>query len=438
MKPKIKNTFNDVFFFICYHLLAVAFTVSMLLSLTLRIPLTDFDTLFSAMTSMSTAAAPVVARAQVEETIIQHIRGQVTIETKGAPATPATEGLVLAAGSTIVTGDKSSALLSFKGRYSWQVRLIPNTKFKLEELMQQRPDDKSENTLFALVQGGVILLLERMGQNVNMRIKTSSITYGVRGTQFSIVTDTTLYSILAVKKGSVEVENFKAMKKDMIAAGKVYFANNSGNIKVNEDRDILDAFDWDMEGPGLTDPDLQLLRERAEKLTTETSPEAQAKDQVTSGGPSAEQLREKLMQELDRFSRDQNDYSESLELMKTRLTNEEFAFLREEKQVETDLYCLRTTNGACQLQMEKLLIMRGFPATHGSPQLRNSIINDLVAYLGEKKEGIASLKQEIEGLEGLLRKRAEVLQSVRQEAAGSSDYPLLLKKLEDKDLKKDR
>ncbi len=166
--------------------------------------------------------------------IIQKIKGTVLISEPQIEARPAKEGEILKPGMTIETQDQSSALLFFGEKNTCKVRLGSRSLINIDDLLKREivpnTETKTEKSQLNLIKGAVSLVVTNTDPLAQVSVKTKNAMFVVRGTTFSVMVDEN-YSLLVVKEGKVEAENFITFKKKIIPAGVSYLNNKEGREK---------------------------------------------------------------------------------------------------------------------------------------------------------------------------------------------------------------
>lgn len=136
--------------------------------------------------------------------IIHKFTGVVQVSTE-AGKVPAKKGMALVAGMTITTGDQSSCVLKFADEQV--IALTANSLFKIEEYHYASKQLDQSRSFFSLLQGGARFVSGLIAKNnrANFQVQTTVATIGVRGTDFSVITNDQVYT--QVESGEIEVSN---------------------------------------------------------------------------------------------------------------------------------------------------------------------------------------------------------------------------------------
>lgn len=405
MKYRLKNQFSDIFFLLIYHVLALVASAAVLIYLTSQIP--SFS--FNIASVYPKAQKEKVAKKESESAVvssgpvISRVKGEVLIGHKGLHRS-ATEGETLEKGITIEAKEKSTALLTFKGAYQWQLRITPGSIVNIDELMKKDSEDMSESYFFNLVKGAIYANLLNTNGTARMRVKTSLASFGVRGTKFAIISQENEFAILAVKNGLVQAESFKTFAKDDIEGGKAYVTNKDGQKKIEENPDIIDSFNWDLESE--SDKPIPTV-DSILNVTGQFPPVDLTSDTVV---PSFESV--SFDKEFETFKKETSDLIVTIEELENEIGVKERSLKAERAKILDDIDCLKTSNVPCSLYSEKILTMRGFPRTFGPAQVRNSLVKDLETYLEEKNSELLKTREELILIKKLFAAREDAIKDI--------------------------
>jgi len=112
----------------------------------------------------------------------------VTIQSAIGTIKPATKGVELESGDTIETGAGSIQMRMSDDAY---FSLRPNTTFRFDEYHRNANDPAKERSFVSLLKGGLRSITGLIGKNnhKNYRLNAPAATLGIRGTDFSIVSN---------------------------------------------------------------------------------------------------------------------------------------------------------------------------------------------------------------------------------------------------------
>ena len=131
--------------------------------------------------------------------------GEVSIE-RGAQQLKARRGVILEAGDTVRTGSGRAQLRFRDGGY---MSLQPNTVFRIDEYRFNGEDAGSERSFFGLLKGGLRAITGLIGHRNrdSYRLRTPTVTIGIRGTEFGVRIDASGQTRAWVGDGEIELKN---------------------------------------------------------------------------------------------------------------------------------------------------------------------------------------------------------------------------------------
>ena len=421
MKYKVKNTKTDVLVFILYHLIAVVGSITLFFYLESGgLPsLENFASFTSEKTHLS------VPDVKKSSSIIKDVKGSVTITDVGGAPRPANAGEEIAAGAVVETADKSTVLIKFGGSYHCEMRLGANSKINIDTLAKSAPGAIQESTMINLIKGGIYTLLVGDTKEVDVRVKTFAAVFAVRGTKFTVLTDGTNRSLLSVHEGKVQTENFITGKVTSVVGGSNYVVDNLGKEAVSYEAETLRKLNWE-DSSEAPESDMTSIV----GLHVETSQAKPTEDTKTQIDPV--QLVES---EFTIFREVNGDIQENVALLKDQQQQYIKNWEQESPKIASDINCIQKSNFQCDLFSEKILLKRGFPRTHGSPRLKQSLVEELKKYMVEREAEIDELREKINNFETLLDKRVLVLKEAEEVWKNNPNPDAILPKLQDKTLR---
>ncbi len=355
---------------------------------------------------------------------VEKIFGEATFQEKpNLPVTKLIVGQILTEGASIVTGEKSSVLLTLKGTYQWKVRLSSKTQVNIDELMKMKTE---ETTFFNLVRGGLILVLENKSgipRRVNVRTKFAS--FAVRGTTIAVLTDEEKQSLMTVHDGTVEAENFKEMSKSIVKTGHTYLINRDGKSKIELDYEALGLYNWDTEDLDVEFPEIFDVIEKVGDIGL--APDEKEKEKL------------KLLKEIDEnmtMFKNQNDsFHRDLDLLRENAEETNKGYLDEKAKIERDIRCIETSVSECRLYSAKILQENGFPRLWGNPRYKASMVEGLKDYIGKRNEVVRERTEKANDLSRLVKTRDEVFGAVMEDRKQEKNLEKLLPLLQDQRLR---
>ncbi len=430
MKVQLQNSVFDRLYFLGYHITVLFLTLFMLNYFSQSSP-----TIFSTLVKMTSGKAPKNLKGVLKERplTLNMIYGEVKVfeDQFSGSERNAIEGEVLPEGAAIETRN-GSVTLSFGNGYLCTLKLLPNTKLRIDELMAPKLDgeEKTEVTLWHLFKGQLIAELQSESTIIAIDFKTKGARFSLRPSVSGVAVDERGDVLLAVKAGEVRAENIKTLKFDMIKAPQIYFIDDRGRERKIQNSEVVNLFNWKISKDMISVIDF----EKVLSLTGGAFIEPVAP--VKKGGFSEEE-RAQLLNETREEMRTFRAYSSRLrEDILSGKQNLEVFHKKNEKdaiKIRADINCLETSK-RCDLYSEQLLLNRGFPRIHNSPRLVEGIKNDLRKYLNEQDTKLDEVAKEIEVLEALEKKRAVVFQWAEKQAESDSELRETLKQLRDQNL----
>lgn len=439
-KYRLKSSWLKDIFFYFYHFVVLALTLVLLICVREPKAITDPDIFIAELTKFLPKNEYLNAfgkkkgtsdNVEAPVTNILKIKGKVLVSYPWAkvPKAP-TEGVEMRPQGTIVTHDQSSALISFKDKYSWQLRVSPNSDISNNTLMEKNVVTGEEDLIFKLNKGAACFSLVNNKVPVMLKVTTAHAAFIVKGTKFAVLTNES-NTVLTIEHGKIEVENFINLKKYEVESGATYVTDGQGNDKVVQDATPLVLFNWELEVPELESMEPENILKLPgfqERVVTE---EVKQEDPV-------EKLKSLIDEEIGNFKMLNEGMIGELDLLKENHGKAKEELLILIPSVRQDISCLKSAQGQCSLYSDKILLSRGFPRTKGTPQYRKSMAQDLEVYLKDRKEQLAAEKTRIESYEDVLKKRAEVLKTVEEKRSQVSELESLVPMLKDESLRMEK
>lgn len=355
---------------------------------------------------------------------IEKISGDVTYQERpGLPVVKLKGGETLTEGATIVTGEKSSALLSLKGTYRWSVKIGPESQVNIDELMKMKSE---ETTFFNLVRGGLILVLENKSgtpRRVNVRTKFAS--FAVRGTTIAVLTDEEKQSLMTVHDGTVEAENFREMSKSVVKTGHTYLINRDGKSKIELDYEALGIYDWNTDNLEAPLPKIEEVIQKVGDIGLAPDEKEKAKLLLLKDIDENISLFKNLS---DSLRRDSDIARENAEETKR-------GYLEEKGKIDRDIRCIETSPSECELYSAKILRDNGFPRLWGNPRYKDSMIEGLREYLRKRTDVVREREEKAGDLSRIVKARDEVLRAVESDRKEEKNLEKLLPLLQDERLR---
>jgi FecR-like protein len=146
--------------------------------------------------SLSALAAPAAH--------VEFVMGNALIADRHNQTRPAEKGMALEAGDTVMTSDGRVQVRFTDGGY---FSLQPQTHFRVDEYRYAGNHDEGDHVFLSLLKGGLRTISGLVGKNnrAAYRMTTTVATIGIRGTEYVLDLNATLYGHVA--QGAVEVCN---------------------------------------------------------------------------------------------------------------------------------------------------------------------------------------------------------------------------------------
>lgn len=358
--------------------------------------------------------------------VVESVRGEVYV--KDHPTFPAVSlkgGEKLKAGQSLATGPESFLLLSYQGSDSWMIKVAPDSRINIDELMEMKD---SEETVINLLQGGLTFRMRNStGALRKLLIRTKFASFAATGTMTAaVLTDSEMYSLITVHEGVAEAENFKLMEKTPVREAHTYLINREGDKKVVLDLDAIDLYSWDLRGPDHALPTIDKVLQSVGDL-----------------GPTLDDIEKKKLAQLRKIDGAVKDYKEKneelrreLEILTENAVQSRAGLRAETVKVEKDIRCLETSEFECNLFSEKILLTRGFPKLWGNRAYRSSLVVGLGKYLQERNEEVSAREEEARILSKLMAAREAVLEAVEADRSAERNLDQLIPRLQDARLRR--
>src|SRR5450830_877945 len=163
---------------------------------------------------------------------LTHLSGEVSVAKADGTKVPASVGLEVLSGETVITGDNGYARLEMSDGGEMLIR--QDSQLKIESYRFDKDKPTEDSALFRVIKGGfrtLTGLISKRGNKDAYQVRTSTATIGIRGTQYDLrlcqancgtLPDGTY---VAVRYGEVAVDNPQGSQN--FTAGQVGFAGNN-------------------------------------------------------------------------------------------------------------------------------------------------------------------------------------------------------------------
>lgn len=294
----------------------------------------------------------------------------------------------------IQTGPSSSALIVFGNGYQFKLRMGENSSIKVFELMKSGIDQR-EVTVFSLIKGQLIALLNNKNNRAEIKIRTRHMAMGIRGTLFSVMSDGINKTFLGVKHGEVSSINLINNQESIVASDNVMFTSEDGKQSLVNDKNMLSKINWEIDADSNfgIDPQIILNAEKANSL------ESSNNDRLNGLINSSEKH---IVEHENELKRNLTKISELEDLINVRKTA-----------ADKDIECLSRYTERCKLLTETELLHRGFPIEYGNKKYINSIISELNKYKQEPMKEINELKLANEELNKTIENKRKIIEEAK-------------------------
>lgn len=328
---------------------------------------------------------------------------------------------LLSDGSSLVTADGASALITFTDSDTWKLRLAAGSRVNFDKVSE-------DGTILNLVHGSAILSAKNNTGRVRpVSIRTNFASFTTSGALFAVTSETDKWTLLSVKEGIVIAENFKLMQKTQIHEGFNYLVKREGEARNQLELSAIELYNWDFSQPN---PGLPAIEDVLKTFDERVAPVADEKEKLHQ---------EKLVQvdeALKSFRTEHDGFRRELQILSDNARDSREGFVTERRRIERDIRCLQTSVSECNLYSEKILLLRGFPRTWGNPRYRSEIVVGLQKYLQEREDEVSIREDEARVLEELMKKRDAALSSAETNRTQEKDLDSIIPSLQDARLKR--
>lgn len=260
------------------------------------------------------------------------IKGEVIVK-DGEQRYPLKLGAVISKPVTIYTSSNSLAVLGYGMGFASKMKIDQNTTLDISRLANKSYE--TNNGLSFFIHKGVVLFkIFNPEKNKVLKVKTPTLSMGIRGTTFAVQA-TEEKSTVLVYEGKVEVDSNRG-KPEMAQSGSGFEAEIENELKPVKVKDY--AIDWD------TDSEQQ----------TSTSSSVQQ-----SGAGSINQyavqlsLPELLEREVKRAQNNFEELKKNVTIKRQQIAEKEIALDDENKKISQDSDCLRNLMRNCEFISEQ-------------------------------------------------------------------------------------
>lgn len=180
-----------------------------------------------ALFSLSALAAPAA--------YLEFVTGSVLIGNRQNQTRPAEKGMALEEGDTVMTNDGRAQVRFSDGGY---FSLQPQTHFRVDEYRYSGNHDDGDHVFLSLLKGGLRTISGLVGKSnrAAYRMTTTVATIGIRGTEYVLDLNSTLYGHVA--HGAIEVCNGAGCVT--VPGGQAFFVSSPSTLPVfTEKRSVL-------------------------------------------------------------------------------------------------------------------------------------------------------------------------------------------------------
>lgn len=166
---------------------------------------------------------------------VEFFTGAVSIANKQNQMRPAEKAMALDEGDTVITNDGRAQIRFSDGGY---FSLQPQTQFRVDEYHYSEGHDKDDHVFVSLLKGGLRTISGLIGKRSHAayRMTTTVATIGIRGTEYALDVNSTLYG--HVSQGAIEVCNGAGCLT--VPGGQAFFVSSPSTLPIfTEKRSVL-------------------------------------------------------------------------------------------------------------------------------------------------------------------------------------------------------
>jgi hypothetical protein len=170
---------------------------------------------------------------------LEFVSGNASISDRGNHTRPAEKGMALEQGDTVMTNDGRAQIRFTDGGY---FSLQPQTHFRIDEYRYSGNHEDADHVFLSLLKGGLRTIsgLVGKGNRAAYRMTTTVATIGIRGTEYVLDVEATLYGHVA--QGAIEVCNGAGCLT--VPGGQAFFVSSPSALPVfTEKRSVLSPAD---------------------------------------------------------------------------------------------------------------------------------------------------------------------------------------------------
>lgn len=154
--------------------------------------------------------------------------GKVSVE-KDGKSEEAKEGATIDKFATVKTEAGSVAIIAYGKDYASKIKLGEKTSLDISKVELNLPEQK-EGIFIQLLAGDILLKIFNPSKQKTLRIKTKTVTMGIRGTTFFVRANEN-DSVLLVKEGAVEMESDEKRNTAFVYTDKGFVIDSNGEAK---------------------------------------------------------------------------------------------------------------------------------------------------------------------------------------------------------------
>lgn len=179
-----------------------------------------------------------------EDIKILFTKGRVHKKTAVGDLVPMLKGMRVIESDTIITGKNSFAVLSIKNHSIH--RLEEKSKLLINHLPYFFKGTKEieKPGVVELISGAIVSNIEKSKSHHSFKIKSASVVFGVRGTEFLVAYGESKDLHLAVNKGEVETYHLGTKFREFINKDESFFIEQGSNFTKKQKFDFHKTIDW--------------------------------------------------------------------------------------------------------------------------------------------------------------------------------------------------
>jgi hypothetical protein len=173
-------------------------------------------------------------------------KGSVTKKTENGDLIPLLKGMRVIESDTLITGDHSMAVFMIKGHSTH--RLEAGSALAIEQLPYFFEGSKEIESpgIVKLISGTIVSKINKSKSHESFKIKSTSVVFGVRGTEFLVSNEKSKDILLSVNEGEVESYNPKTKFREFVGDKESFFVEQGSNYTKKQKFKFHKSIDWNI------------------------------------------------------------------------------------------------------------------------------------------------------------------------------------------------